>query len=445
MRWLKIDDDAEFVTLLEENGRAVSPRRQRRLRTLSKVVDAATTRATGRTFSNHSKLCTGILLGSIAMALSLMKICSSSLATANTLDKPDVDSNLDSDEAMKVAFSIAKRRFQSRLSMIEAKSNDSMANTTFLLKNGFANLQEHPIKPTQPLHPSSLLNSIRIPKAGSSALSVTSRALAGCHPDGFPCCTYPGNPVGSCPREGLECPQVTGCGGHHPNLSGNEPIITTVREPTSRLLSGFFSSPIHRPSMDKGHSWQTFENDYIKNATFRNVMTKMFSGDYAYNVFEPNVHTVAKAKQTICKMEWFGIAELPILSSLLLYESPAFALLTPNPVTFGLPPTKQEAEKSFDDDGRQTNDSEDYLQFKARTFPDHNGTALVQNYNGTDFHLYKFITKLFCPRLDNVEGVVEDIQRANIAEEELQLCRQVLLRDKETIADLCPESSAGSN
>eukprot|EP00984_Skeletonema_dohrnii_P014051 scaffold5869_cov75-Skeletonema_dohrnii-CCMP3373.AAC.2 len=39
-----------------------------------------------------------------------------------------------------------------------------------------------------------LLNSVRIPKSGSSALSVTARALSGCHPDGYPCCKFPGDP-----------------------------------------------------------------------------------------------------------------------------------------------------------------------------------------------------------------------------------------------------------
>jgi hypothetical protein len=90
-----------------------------------------------------------------------------------------------------------------------------------------------------------LLNSVRVPKAGSSALSVIARALAGCGPDGYPCCGFPGDPKGSCPREDLFCPLITGCVGHHPNYQGNETIITSLRDPVSRTTSAFFYYPPH--------------------------------------------------------------------------------------------------------------------------------------------------------------------------------------------------------
>jgi len=104
-----------------------------------------------------------------------------------------------------------------------------------------------------------LLNIIRVPKAGSSALSVTARAIAGCQPDGYPCCKFPGDPKGSCPRTDLMCPLVTGCTGHSPNYQGDEAVITSLRNPVNRSVSAFFYAHPHT-SVKPGepHTWDKF-------------------------------------------------------------------------------------------------------------------------------------------------------------------------------------------
>lgn len=49
---------------------------------------------------------------------------------------------------------------------------------------------------------------VRVPKAGSSEISLIARRLGGCTPRG-PCCNWPGDPPGSCPAKGLMCPAVS--------------------------------------------------------------------------------------------------------------------------------------------------------------------------------------------------------------------------------------------
>lgn len=99
---------------------------------------------------------------------------------------------------------------------------------------------------------SQLLNLVRIPKAGSSALSITARALAGCPHDGYPCCGgYPENEA--CPAPDLNCVNlIRGCCGHFPkydvfydNTSEQQqlPIITSLRHPASRACHPSFMCP----------------------------------------------------------------------------------------------------------------------------------------------------------------------------------------------------------
>ena len=88
----------------------------------------------------------------------------------------------------KLAFDIAQKRFQNRLQLFNNENNKNNNNknaTTTTM--GYNNLQDSPIKPNNPTHSNKLLNSIRIPEAGSSFLSVTARALVGCQPDGYVC------------------------------------------------------------------------------------------------------------------------------------------------------------------------------------------------------------------------------------------------------------------
>ena len=102
----------------------------------------------------------------------------------------------------EVAFSLALDRFWRR---IKAEGSSYYPD----LKTQYQTTNKAIMKKTK------LLNSIRIPKSGSSVLSVKARALAGCSPDGYyPCCAFPGSPKGSCPRKDLKCSLITGCVDH---------------------------------------------------------------------------------------------------------------------------------------------------------------------------------------------------------------------------------------
>lgn len=426
---------------------------------------------------------------------------------SDDLKQQPQDSTTKVDEK-QVAYDIAVRRFQERLKATQPNSNGSEDNsnnaaskTSAITINplGYQNLQDrYPILPKQPSGKNQVINSIRIPKAGSSTLSVTARALAGCHPDGFPCCTFPGWPEGSCPRHDLQCGPVTGCSGHSPNWDGDEPIITAVRDPAVRLLSAFFYFPPHRPEIDKGHGWKFFfsrhapqvdhrhdwkffADTFLPDPTFRNVLTKMMSpsNTYAYEPFNAMEHTVDGAKVNACRTAWFGVVEFPILSALSLYESSSasdyyhgnggtFSWLIPNPVAFGLPATDDytlddEAKKEDDNDetdGLRVNSNKEYTIFKTQTFVRGNGTSLVKKYNAEDYELYDFMRQLLCVRVFSIPGLIDDAIAAKIATKEIDACRDILfhpfggggghendnaqeenhINKKATMEDLCPST-----
>jgi hypothetical protein len=273
-----------------------------------------------------------------------------------------------------------------------------------------------------------LLNSVRVPKAGSSALSVIARALAGCGPDGYPCCGFPGDPKGSCPREDLFCPLITGCVGHHPNYQGNETIITSLRDPVSRTTSAFFYYPPHTTvKIGEPHTWEKFVEN-VQSPRFRNVMTKMLSGRYAYESFEESKHTVEKAKLRLCLVSWFVLSEMPVASSLMLYETKEFQQLMPNPVAFGLPVLNSLNDAKEKVSGLRINNSSEYKVFLATTFADNNGTAFVINHNQQDMEVFKFAEKLFCARLFSFPGLVYDMKSIGLGTEEIEKCVNIGLR-----------------
>lgn len=287
-----------------------------------------------------------------------------------------------------------------------------------------------------------LLNSIRIPKAGSSHLSVQARALAGCHPDGYPCCSLEKRPrrkhkfTRDCPRYDLFCPQVTGCVDHRPKYNGSEPAITAIRDPTSRLLSAFFYHYPHRPKPVGNHDWVTFQ-EYIQNDLYRNVLTKMLNGAYAYHPFQPEIHTVEEAKSRMCRMLWFSLSDFQVVSSLLLYESGVFQRLAPNPVVFDLPAASNgEAplEHSMHaPDALRQNQKNVYRVFKNTLFQENNGTELVAAYNEHDLEVYVFARRLFCSRLKE-SGLME--AAGSIAVDEIQACNNMVV---ERPQDYCPK------
>lgn len=280
---------------------------------------------------------------------------------------------------------------------------------------------------------SRLLNSVRVPKASSSHLSVIARALAGCEPDGYPCCRGPSR---SCPRANLTCHAVIGCVDHRPDYShGDVPTITTLRHPSSRLLSAFFYTPPHRPLPKDDYSWPMFES-YIRDLKFRNVMVKMLStGDYAYHDFRPEDHTVAEAQRRLCAFDWFGLVEFPIMSAVLLYEAGSFAQIQPNRVVFDLTigdPDDRKRKKVMNSTMR-INSNPLYETFQTETFIQNNGAALVHQYNQADLILYTWAVQLFCAR---AQGAYLFQAVYSIALDEIQACREQITRGQRE-SDFC--------
>ncbi|KAL3801371.1 hypothetical protein HJC23_006981 [Cyclotella cryptica] len=348
------------------------------------------------------------------------------------------------------AYSLALSRFWSRV-------NATTSDTNTKPRPYYPNLQSQyqAQNPATDLLPTTtLINSIRIPKAASSSLSVIARALAGCQPEGYPCCGYPGDPVGSCPLPDLYCSHVTGCTDHRPNYDGDEAVVTSLRDVVSRAVSAFFYAPPHT-NVPRGevHTWEKFVEN-VQSRTRRNVLTKMLNGAYAYDAFDEARHTVANAKWRLCRIAWFGMSEMPLVSSLMLYETTAFRWLVPNPVVFGLPPVKDGAkddevyEKSKDGEedknvGLRVNSDTEYKEFLTNAFAKNNGTSLVTEYNREDVEVYQFAKKLFCARLFSIPGLVEDIKRAGLGVEEMEACANVV-GDGVTgdLEQLCPSKTA---
>jgi hypothetical protein len=285
-----------------------------------------------------------------------------------------------------------------------------------------------------------LLNLVRIPKAGSSALSVTARALAGCHPDGYPCCAgFPGNKA--CPAPNLLCKSIVGCTNHNPKYNvfytlglqkgKHLPIITSLRHPASRAVSSFFYEWPHRPH-NKCYSWQCFDESFMQKVQWQNPSTKMLVGLKAYEAVGPERYPIEAAKDRLCRTPFFGIAEWPIPSALLLYETHPFSKLQPNPVSFGLPANNQtlvdaaveaararvlaglnyssvqiEAKNSATGAaGLRQNQNEVYKNFKSSVFVQNNGTDLVLKHHAHDWELYQFAMRLFCARVRDARMMV---------------------------------------
>ena len=281
-----------------------------------------------------------------------------------------------------------------------------------------------------------LLNSVRIPKSGSSALSVTARALAGCHPDGYPCCMFPGDPVGSCPRKDLMCPLVTGCTDHRPDYNGDEAVITTLRDPVSRSVSAFFYHYPHT-SVKHGepHTWEKFVEN-VQSPRYRNILTKMLNGAYAYDDFDELKHTAPRAKARLCSIAWFGLSEMPVSSSVMLYETPQFRRLLPNPVAFGLPASGATAENVAEETGAlRVNSDSEYKEFLATSFANNDGASIVMTHNQQDVELFQFAEKLFCGRLFSFPGLVGEMKQKGIGLEETERCASIGFGNIEQLCD----------
>lgn len=289
-----------------------------------------------------------------------------------------------------------------------------------------------------------VLNSIRIPKAGSSAMSVTARALAGCHPDGYPCCVArPGTVNPACPRTGLNCPLVTGCMDHYPDYSGDETVITSLRNPIKRSVSSFFYNGEHSSvKVGQAHTWEKFVK-YVQRPKYRNVVTKMLNGAYAYADFDVLRHTVPNAKARLCSMAWFGLSEMPVASQMTLYETVDFRQLEPNPVIFGLPAKDaviKEAEVGRKLDGAKVgvrvNGNPEYKNFLSTAFNSNNGTSLVADHNKEDAEVFHFAEVLFCGRFLARAGLVDEMRDLSLGIEEIDRCTS-LLEGQGNVEQLC--------
>ncbi|KAL7480296.1 hypothetical protein ACHAW6_007048 [Cyclotella cf. meneghiniana] len=364
-----------------------------------------------------------ILLSPLSPSSSQQRSLSKSSSTINQSKKESV-------------YLLALSRFWSRVNSTAAAADNDSTNHRYytdlqsqhqaLHNNDNENDNNKNLPPK-----TKLINSIRIPKAASSSLSVTARALAGCHPDGYPCCGYPGDPPGSCPKPGLFCPQVTGCTDHRPDFRGNEPVITSLRDPVSRAVSAYFYTPPHTTvAMGEAHTWELFVEN-VRSGRRRNVLTKMMNGAYAYDEFDEVGHTVVNATKRLCRAAWFGMSDMPVASALLLYETKEFRRLLPNPVVFGLPPPKEARNESITENeegnsGLRVNNDEEYKEFLTNDFVKNNGTALVMEYNRQDGEVYRLAEKLFCVRLFLIPGLVEDMKRVGLAVEEIEECTNIV-------------------
>jgi hypothetical protein len=386
--------------------------------------------------------------------------------------------------AAEAAYEYALTRARARVE--QTSKNTSSFLPSFLAKN-LGELYERVTGQVLPskrhvttMRSFKLLNSIRIPKAASSSLSVTARALAGCMPDGYPCCLDDVFGIDACPIANLYCPYVRGCVGHLPDYeffadtvafeyesssssppTVTESTITVLRQPVARSVSAFFYKPPHRPDTSCGYTWHCFVKDYLSNPVYSNPMTKMLVGMYAYDpewrilpngnitstdiidgsiIIDTYENVLQQAKDRLCRMQWFGIAEWPLASALLLYESHPFSKLLPNPVVFGLPPTRNTANttstlsrRSSEENKKTNNDAADntilpsssssssssslyasaeaaalrkntmraYQEFKSGVFVEGNGTQLLQQENAADAEIYDFARHVFCQRLQD--------------------------------------------
>ena len=187
---------------------------------------------------------------------------------------------------------------------------------------------------------------IRIPKAGSSSLSVVARRMVGCNPPG-PCCRWPGTPHGSCPSKELFACQlegrVLGCTHHYPEnealLNTSIPSISILRHPIARSISGFIYPGIHHNSGCKG----TVDDcliEYLTNPKWTNIVVKMLTGEYAYSNAPTCKYTsdcansMQLAMDNLQRIAFVGVVEMWELSLALFHRK--FPWLHPNFAEFAM-------------------------------------------------------------------------------------------------------------
>eukprot|EP01038_Epipyxis_sp_PR26KG_P012315 gene12315-16518_t len=222
------------------------------------------------------------------------------------------------------------------------------------------------------------LQLIRIPKASSSSLSAIARRMVGCSPPG-PCCKYPGDPPGSCPKKELfDCQlqhKVIGCTHHFVNktalIDPNIITISIMREPMRRAVSAFFYPGIHHNSKCKLSQEECFL-EYTNDNRFRNIAVKMFTGVYSY---DPLTKTCEKTNPTcshslekaifnmITNTHFMGIAELWELSLFILHIK--FPSFQPELQEFYM---GSDSKSSSSSSSERINKNNNYKEFKRNAF-----------------------------------------------------------------------------
>jgi len=266
-----------------------------------------------------------------------------------------------------------------------------------------------------------VINLVRVPKAGSSALSMIGRALAGCKPDGFACCEkgrivkgkpFLKNPK-ACPRIDIHCDVLQGCSNHKATYNITvvsrmpvEPTISQLRDPFDRSLSFFFNGVGgHRaPDLCSNLDTDCFRT-FIRIEKYQNILAKMLIGDSAYapRLSQSINETIQSAKYRLChQLSWFGLIDMPIASQLLLYESEPFSWLQPNPVVFNLHVLESETQnKTMYSNMFRNNTKKSYLDAKQTWRETTELQKLFKSLNQPDYELYDFTVQLFCARVES--------------------------------------------
>lgn len=264
------------------------------------------------------------------------------------------------------------------------------------------------------------LQLVRIPKAGSSEASVIARHLGGCKPRG-PCCSFPGDPPGSCPARHLMCPEVEGCTGHFMPGGAKDKLkdpsvfsMSNLRDVVDRLVSGFFYTDPHSPPCAHGENvdYKSCFLEMTASRTFQNVASKMVSGHYAYDgkahlcLEEDHSNTCTQTLGAVlrgaCNLNFITMCETWQSSVLLLFET--LPWIQPTKEFFPAPHHEDGNDPSArggkvvasrHNDGAKHEEGIKHITPKLR--------EAASKANAVDEALHEFVSAKFCQRLQDLE------------------------------------------